>query len=95
MELEHKSDVPVPEPGQLVVHQGICPDAVDGDRTSILFAERSQDLQKGGLSCTGRTHNGNHLSGLHIKCDSLENLKVPERFGNILCPDHIPAQKIK
>lgn len=76
MELENKTDMTVPESGQLVLNQrtGIYP--INGNHTRVLFPKGTYNLQQGSLSCTGCPHDGNHLILCNLKVNTFQYLQI-------------------
>ena len=88
MELEYKTDLLVPEIGQLLVAKGIYLGAINEQRPFVGPVKGAEDVEQGGLSCTGSAHDADNLPFLNVKVNALEHLKVAKRFVDVLRLNH-------
>ena len=80
MKLEDKTDLTVPEVGQLplVHHRDVLP--VDKDFSWSWLAQGADDLEQGCFSGAAGANNWIEFSGRDFQVNSLQNLKVAKRL---------------
>ncbi len=84
VELEDKAEVLVAKSGDILVFQSCHVDAIDDDGATVGRVEGAHDLEEGGLTCSRRTDDADHLPLANVEVNAFKHLEGAEGLGDVV-----------